>query len=99
MRGKILIVCAVATLAGCAHHRFGTEHKTACQYYVNARVNAEPSAARDATLIKGSPRGVIAADTEEKGPEPEINATRNWSRDILPIEQPRIREQNVFYGI
>ena len=88
--------CVVAALAGCAGHRGSGGGESAVSYGAAVSVRPGPSAIvnKDTEMIPSSPTQFPTGDSEQMGPRAEIEGTRNWGRDVLPIRPGLNRDEN-----
>ena len=98
MRSKIIVVCT-ALLAGCSYYRVSTGKESSIHYSQDFRLHSKPAAIQQLRPITPFPGQWPAGDTEQKGPQPEIDGTRNWGHDILPIGPALRRDDTGVYKI
>ena len=92
----MIFLCATAVLAGCAAYRGGTGSDSTVTYGAGVSVTPTPSivAETGSALNPSPPSRFPAADSEQTGPRPEIEGTRNWGKDVLPVSPGLNRENN-----
>ena len=76
----------MAVLAGCSHYRGGTGSGFVAGTLSGSSIIAKPTMVEETVMLPAAPEQYRARDSEEVGPRPALDATRNWGRDILPLK-------------
>jgi len=99
MRGKLFVICALTTLVGCSHYKGGSGAGTdyAMEYgagFGATTVVPRPGSSGGSNVAVPFPRQFSTGDKEQGVPQLQIDASKNWSRDILPVGPDLIHEGN-----
>src|SRR5882672_5344899 len=84
MRARIIVICGFAVLIGCSHYQGSGGSGSVIYYMRGPRIAVQPSAEKADPTVQ-PPGNFPCDDREQIGPKPEIDGTRDWNRDVLPV--------------